>query len=76
VSFPQDNPVFQLLHWFVDTPGIGGVSVIALILACLGTFAGALRWIVQGGRAPEASIYAYPTSTLLEHPGSDRSRTA
>ncbi len=67
MSFPQDNPVFQLLHWLANTPGVGGLSVIAVIGVSLASFAAALRWIVRGGHAPESATYAYPTSTLLEH---------
>ena len=48
MNFPLDNPIFRFLYWFVNTPGVGSLGIGFLIIACLGSFAAALRWIVRG----------------------------
>jgi hypothetical protein len=67
MNFPQDNPIFQFLYWLVNTPGLGGVAVVAIVATALGSFAAGLRWVVRGGQADEAITYAYPTSALHDH---------
>jgi hypothetical protein len=67
MNFPLENPIFRLLYWFVNTPGVGGLGVGFIIVACLGSFAVALRWIARGAQADEPASYAYPTSALHDH---------
>ena len=64
MSMPPD-PILHSIYWLINTPGLGGLSVAAIILSCLGIFAAVLRWIAAGARADEPSTYAYPTSALL-----------
>ncbi len=67
MSLPMDNGIFAFLYWLVNTPGLGGLAVIAIVMICLGSFAAALRWIVLGGEADENTVYAYPTPALHDH---------
>ena len=67
MNFPQDSPIFQFLYWLVNTPGLGGVAVVAVVATALGSFAVALRWIVSGGQVDDPITYAYPTSALHHH---------
>lgn len=67
MNFPLGNPIYHFLYWLVNTPGLGGLAVTLIITACLGSFAGALRWIVRGARADEPASYAYPTPALHDH---------
>jgi len=63
MNIPPD-PILQFIYWLINTPGLGGLSVAAIILACLGSFAAVLRWIKAGAQADESATYAYPTSAL------------
>ncbi len=67
MNFPQDSPLFQSLYWLVNTPGLGGTLVVALIATALGSCVAALHWVVRGGQADDPVTYAYPTSAL-HHP--------
>ncbi len=67
MSFPMDNSIVAFLYWLVNTPGLGGLAVIAIVFTCLGSFVAALRWILEGGRADETTVYAYPTPALHDH---------
>lgn len=65
----QPNPIFTLLYWLLNTPGIG-----ALIVALLGTFlvvlfASVLRWIAKGSSANESAVFTYPTEGLHDQNG-------
>jgi hypothetical protein len=64
MNFPLENPVFGFLYWLINTPGLGGLGVGLIVITCLGSFAGALLWIVRGAQADESVVYAYPTSAL------------
>lgn len=64
---PPDSFILRFLYWLVNTPGLGGAAVAAIVLTCLGSFLLALRWIATGRDADDRSSYAYPTSTLLHH---------
>lgn len=66
MNFPMDNPIYRLVYWFLNTPGVGGLGVGFIVAACLGSFAAALRWIVRGAQADEPATYAYPTSAFHE----------
>ena len=63
MSIPP-NPILHLIYWLINTPGLGGLSVAAIILACLGSFAATLRWIAAGAHADETPTYAFPTPAL------------
>ncbi len=67
MNVAPDLPVLRFIFWLVNTPGVGGAGVAALILAALGSFVAALRWIARGSQADNTPVYAYPTPTLLEH---------
>lgn len=67
MNFPLDNPIYRFLHWFVNTPGLGGLGVGFIVTVCLGSFAGALRWIARGAQSDEPAAYAYPTSAFHDH---------
>jgi hypothetical protein len=67
MNFPLDNPIYHFLYWLVNTPGLGGLGVGFIIVACLSSFAAALRWIARGAQADEPTTYAYPTSAFHDH---------
>jgi hypothetical protein len=67
MNFPMDNVILRFLYWFVNTPGLGGLGVVFIVVACLGSFAAALRWIILGAQADESTTYAYPTSAFHDH---------
>ncbi len=67
MSVAPDIPLLRFMLWLVNTPGVGGAGVAAVILAALASFVAALRWIARGSQAGETLVYAYPTPTLLEH---------
>ncbi len=64
---PPDLPILRFIFWLVNTPGLGGAGVTAILVTCLASFFAALRWILGGGRADEATTYAFPTPALLDH---------
>ena len=66
MNFPLGNPIYAFLYWFVNTPGVGGLGVVALLVTSLGCFAGALRWIARGAQVDEPVAYAFPTSAFHE----------
>lgn len=67
MTLPPDTPVLRFIFWLVNTPGLGGLAVGAIVAGALASFAAGLRWIARGAAAPEASAYPYPTSALHEH---------
>ena len=67
MNFPLDNPVVAFLYWLANTPGLGGIALVAIAGGCVVAFAGALRWITRGGHGEEAPEYPYPTSALHKH---------
>ncbi len=67
MNLPPDLPLLRFVYWLVNTPGIGGLAVIGVVITCVGSFAAALRWIARGGQAGETATYAYPTPTLIGH---------
>jgi hypothetical protein len=74
MNFPMDEPFFQFVYWLLNTPGLGGVAVGAIVATSLTAYAGALFWIARGGHGDkvgdevgdEVETYAYPTPSL-EH---------
>lgn len=62
-----DTFILRFLYWLVNTPGLGGVAVVAIVISCLGSFVLALRWIAAGSKVGDSDTYAYPTSSLLHH---------
>ncbi len=67
MTLPPDAPILRFIFWLVNTPGLGGLGVAAIIAGCLTTFAAALRWIAAGAHAAEPSVYPYPTPALHDH---------
>lgn len=67
MNFPQNSAILQFLYWLVNTPGVGGGAVIALIVVAVAACAAALRWVMRGGQADEPVSYSYPTSALHHH---------
>ena len=66
MNFP-DTPFFELVYWFLNTAGIGGVVSILLAVGLISGFLSAIRWIVMGAKADENEVYSYPTSSLIDH---------
>jgi hypothetical protein len=62
-----DNPLFRFLYWILNTPGVGAFVVVGLGASLLLVYGRVLRWITNGGKAIESSIYSYPTQTLHRH---------
>jgi len=69
MNFPMENPLFQFIYWFLNTPGVGGLGVGLIVITCLSSFTAALRWVARGAQANEPATYAYPTSALHDHTG-------
>lgn len=63
MSIPPE-PILNFIYWLLNTPGIGGLAVAAIVLACLGGSAAVLRWIVAAGQVDEGPVYPYPPSAL------------
>jgi len=63
MNFP-DNTFFTLVYALINTPTIGGIVVGILATTIMLVVGTTLRWIVQGGQADEAEVYAYPTPAL------------
>lgn len=64
MNLAPDTPILRFIYWLVNSPGLGGMAVSAIVLTCLASFAAALRWIVAGGRVADPVTYAYPTPAL------------
>jgi len=67
VNFPITQPIFQFFYWLVNTPGLGGVVILLLILGVALTVFLTLHWIGAGSQAKETETYSYPTPSL-SHP--------
>ncbi len=67
MNFPLDQPIFQFFYWLMNTPGVGGVVVVLIVVLSALIYAGTLFWIARGSQADEPETYAYPTSTLHQH---------
>lgn len=67
MNFPLDNPFVAFLYWLANTPGLGGIALLAIAGGCMAAFAGALGWIARGGHGEAAPEYPYPTSALHKH---------
>jgi hypothetical protein len=67
MNIAPDLPILRFIYWLINTPGLGGVFLGAIVITCLGGILAGLRWIVRGGQADEPITYAYPTSALLDH---------
>jgi hypothetical protein len=63
----SNNPLFQFLYWFLNTPTIGGFMVAMLGGGMLTVFYLVLRWISNGGKVPDKVVYTYPTEALHHH---------
>ena len=70
MNFP-DEPIFRALHWFIDTPALGGIAVITVAVGILVFASIVLRWISLGAEADEQEVYTYPTPALLGHHDND-----
>jgi hypothetical protein len=64
MNFPLENPVLQFFYWLVDTPGLGGLTVILFSGASVALYALVLRWVHRGALAEEVETYSYPTPAL------------
>jgi len=67
MNFPLDQPIFRFFYWLMNTPGVGGVVVVLIVVLSVLIYTGTLFWIARGGQADEPETYAYPTSTLHQH---------
>jgi hypothetical protein len=67
MNFPLENPIVAFLYWLANTPGLGGIALVAIAGGCAVVFAGALRWITRGGHGGQEPEYPYPTSALHKH---------
>jgi hypothetical protein len=66
MNFPMEEPIFQFFYWLVNTPGLGGIAVGAIVTFSLTCYASALLWIARGAHSDDLETYAYPTPSL-EH---------
>jgi hypothetical protein len=46
--------IAEILHWFVDTPTIGGILVTTIYATAFVVFVIVTRWILAGGRVSES----------------------
>lgn len=67
MNFPLEYDLFRFLYWLINTPGIGGILVILIVLTLVLVILMVFRWIMLGTHADEAEVYSYPTRTLIEH---------
>lgn len=67
MNFPMDFPLFRFLYWLINTAGVGGITVLLVGGGSLTVYFLTLRWIARGAKADEVEVYAFPTSTLLDH---------
>ncbi len=70
MNFPMDIPLFRFFYWLINTAGLGGLAVLLICGGLVTVFLFTLRWIASGSEADE-EVYAFPTSALLEHDGSE-----
>ena len=47
--------IADIIHWFVDTPTVGGLIVISVYSIAFVLFVIMTRWILAGGRVPDES---------------------
>lgn len=66
MNFPMEFPLFRFLYWLINTPGVGGMTVLLIVGGSLAIYFSTLRWIARGGQTDEAEVYTYPTSSLLD----------
>ncbi len=69
MTVPPDTSILRFIFWLVNTPGLGGLAVGAIVAGSLASFAAALHWIARGAAAAEPDVYAYPTPSLHQHDG-------
>lgn len=67
MNFPMEHPLFQFLYWLINTAGVGGITVLLVGAGSLTAYFLTLRWITRAAEADEVEVYAFPTSTLLDH---------
>lgn len=46
----------NLVHFFFDAPGPGGVVIIGVILLAIVIYVVLTRWIIAGGRQPASKM--------------------
>ncbi len=69
MGFPLQYPIFQFFYWLVNTAGVGGIFVLALLGGIGLVYSRVLGWINSGGQAGERETYAYPTAALHDMDG-------
>jgi hypothetical protein len=69
MGFPTQYPIFQFFYWLVNTAGVGGIFVVALLGVMVLVYGRVLGWIGSGKNANERETYAYPTSALHQANG-------
>jgi len=75
MNLPLDNPIVHLFYQLFNTPGLGGLGVGFIVVACLGSIAGGLYWITRGALDDDPATFAYPTPAFHDHrKGSEPSR--
>jgi hypothetical protein len=47
--------IADILHWFIDTPTVGGLIVTGAYSTAFVLFVVMARWILAGGRVPDAA---------------------
>lgn len=45
MNFPFESPLFQLVYWLINTPGVGAVMIGLIVGAALVSFSLSLRKI-------------------------------
>jgi len=65
MNFPMTQPIFQFFYWLVNTPGLGGITLLLLIAGATIAAIGTLHWIKGKDQAKESETYSYPTRSLF-----------
>ncbi len=71
MNFPMMQPIFQFFYWLVNTPGLGGVVLVVLVLCVSLAALSALNWISAGSRADESETYSHPSPSLFHEEEAD-----
>ena len=67
MNFPMNEPIYQFFYWLMNTPGLGGLTVMTIVVTALTIFALTLFWITRGAKSEEVETYSYPTPALIHH---------
>lgn len=67
MDLPFDSPIIEFIYWFINTGGVGGITVMMLGAGLVLSFGSVLLWISNGNKSPDNETFTYPTPTLFHH---------